>query len=332
MWEILPVGVLLTSETADVAVVVAAGPGRGGVAGGARAPRRMAVHPPVHAHTLLTHTHRVGEGLPVHKHTVLKGTVWTFRTASPWWCVWVSAVEWWAGPLQTLHRTVLTGADVTGLIGGGEPLSVAVDTVVVGTTLTHCTAGPGVLGGMEALGGGALCVCTHRLSVNTRTAGAGALRLPPGPLLIFLAIQHTRFTDGTAVVRVLDRVRALNWRTPLGMTDHITSLTAALHARPAAWRLELMPVSIYSPVVLALVTTGAALSPGLSSVTTRQRGTRGIQTLTGHFARRAAAAEAGVSSRGNVMSVQIHLRLVVTLCTGGAAVSRAMHRAGTGEG
>ena len=59
-----------------IAVVLAAGPGYGGVAVGTGALTRPAVHPPFRAHTLLTRVHRAGEGLPVHKHTVFKGTVW----------------------------------------------------------------------------------------------------------------------------------------------------------------------------------------------------------------------------------------------------------------
>lgn len=279
----MPVWVLLPSEAAAMAVVIAAGPGCGGVAVGRRTLRRPAVHSAVHAHTPLTHTRRAGDGLPVHKHMVFKRAAWTFRTALPWSCVWVGAVEQWAGSPQTLHRTGLTGANVTGLIGGGEPLSSAVDMMVIGTTLTHCTTRPGVLGGVQTLCRGTLGVCTHCLSVNTCTAGAGALRLPSGPLLKFLALQHTRFTDRTAVVRVLHRVRALNRRAPLCMTDHIAPLTATLQTRAAARRLEPLTVSVYSAVVFTLVTAGTTLSPGFSRVAARQRRTHRVQPLTRHL-------------------------------------------------
>lgn len=36
----------------------------------------VAVNPATHTPALLTHTHRIGKSLSIHKHTVFKGAVW----------------------------------------------------------------------------------------------------------------------------------------------------------------------------------------------------------------------------------------------------------------
>lgn len=51
------------------------------------------------------------------------------------------------------------------------------------------------LGGMQALNGGALCVCTHCLPIYTCAAGAAVLKVPAGAFFIFHPLQHTRYSE-----------------------------------------------------------------------------------------------------------------------------------------
>ena len=115
--------------------------------------------------------------LPVLSHIYsVQLVTWTFRAALSSWRVRVGAVEWRAGSSLTIYSTILrrvfrgvsdtnktsffsadsvcvfprikgpsyshqTGADVARLIGGCEPLSVAVDAMVVGAAVTLSTTG-----------------------------------------------------------------------------------------------------------------------------------------------------------------------------------------------
>lgn len=56
------------------------------------------------------------------------------------------------------------------------------------------------LGGMQALSGGAACVCTQGLSIHTGAAGAGTLRLPVGAFLILHTLQHTCYNEKRGAV------------------------------------------------------------------------------------------------------------------------------------
>lgn len=132
----------------------------------------------------------------------------------------------------------LTGADVAGLVRGGKPLAIVIDTMVIGAAFTHCTTGAwgeerdsvlqlhrhlylkkkssnthvltGDLGGMTTLGGGAACVCAQGLSVHTCAAGAGTLGVPVGAFLILHTVQHTRYGE-TRGVTPIDELHLCVW-------------------------------------------------------------------------------------------------------------------------
>lgn len=228
MGELLSIWIFFSSIAAAIAVVLTACSWSRCVTARMRALCLVAVNRPAHTLTLLTHTHRVWKSLSIDKYTVFKGAVWTFRTALSRRCVRVGTVEWRTRSSLTLYSAMLTSADVAGLIRGRKPLAVAIDTMVIGAAFTRCTAGASDLGGMLALGGGAVCVCAQGLSIHTGAAGARTLRLPVGAILIFHPMQHTCFADWTAEMWVYNRVGALDRRALLFMANDIPTLTPAL--------------------------------------------------------------------------------------------------------
>lgn len=99
-------------------------------------------------------------------------STWTFGAALSGWCVCVGTVEWRTRSPLTLYAAMLrrrerkavsaalkvnstvqcvcvcecrcahlTCADVAGVVRGRKPLSVAIDTMVIGAAFTHCTTG-----------------------------------------------------------------------------------------------------------------------------------------------------------------------------------------------
>lgn len=222
--------------------------------------RLVAVNLAAHTPTLLTHTHRVRKSLSIHKYVVFKGAVWTFRAALSSWCVWVGAVKWRTRSPLTLYTAMLTGADVAWVVRGCKPLAVAIDTMVIGAAFTHCTTGASDLGGMQALSGATLCVCTHRLSIHTGAAGTGTLRVPFGAFLIFHPLQHAGFTDWTAQMWIYNRVGAWDRRALLFTANDIPTLTPAMQAGSASRRCKRFSISIHPLVILTFSACGTTLS------------------------------------------------------------------------
>lgn len=208
MVKLLSIGVLLPGVATAIAVVVAAVSGHWGVAVRSRTFAPVAFSPAVFTFTLLTHVQWVWKGLSFHKKSVLKRAVWTLGAAFPLWCGGVGAGNRRTGPLFTLHSSKQTTADLAGLFGACKPLSVAIDTPVIGATVADGTTGAADLCGVGAVGGGAANVCADIFSIDTSAAGAGVLGMPLRALHVLHSLHNTHFADGAAVLWVDDLIGA----------------------------------------------------------------------------------------------------------------------------
>lgn len=208
MGKLLSVGVLFPGIATAIAVVIAALTGHRGVAVRRRTLAPVTFCPSIFTFTLLTHVHWVWEGLSFHKYTVLKGAVWTLGAALSRWSGGVVAGERRTCFPVTLHSPTQTSADLAGLLWACKPLSVVIDTLVIGATVALRTTGAADECGVEAVSGGAAGVCADAFSIHTSAAGAGAFGMPLRALSVLHSLQDTHFADGTAVLWVDDWIGA----------------------------------------------------------------------------------------------------------------------------
>lgn len=283
----------------------------------------LTVHSASRTHAVLTGIHWAGEFLSINKHTILKVTVRALGTALSWWRLRIDAGQGWALCHRALNCAILTPALLTGVIGVREVLPVAVDALVVGALVAGGAALALHLAGVQARHRRTLGHMTYGLPANTAAAATGlAFSVPLCPLLKLRPLQHTNFTGGAAQLWIYDGVGALSGGTFLLMASNIPVLAGTMDTGSAPWGVESFPIDVDPTLVLTHLTGGAALAFGLGWVSALQRGAGVVKALTGDLPTRTMTAHAGIQVGDKDLPIHIDLRLIMTLFTSWAALSR----------